>query len=371
MKSTFNKDNFTLDQLKEEIETNIRPFNLDSRFEVAVIKVGKDEIQFKTDRSRHDLYESVLGYVKSLGFRTQPLRDSKPEFKIPKESILFGGKPRNRQISIRILPKSGREYLQTGWENLLILDLKRSRKLPSNMLRTNPDNYAEYAIIRKFNLLVGEVCVDVTIKGKHFKCIAGLVPGSPGAKADFVGVDKNGKPQFYISHKEGSTPTDFQQYSGISNRGSGRNISNHIEVREFVESVDASISEQIKTLKESNSSLANLNRSYWRPIEDQKLKKYAVFGKDFGASRSGINNIDFFAQGNILLRSNLKTRKVDIAFSRYLVGRNDFYKLNNGDYEPTLGTRRGESSRKLGKHNQIRGGIWTSKYIKDRTSEPI
>ena len=75
MKSTFNKDNFTLDQLKEEIETNIRPFNLDSRFEVAVIKVGKDEIQFKTDRSRHDLYESVLGYVKSLGFRTQPLRD--------------------------------------------------------------------------------------------------------------------------------------------------------------------------------------------------------------------------------------------------------------------------------------------------------
>ena len=117
--------------------------------------------------------------------------------------------------------------------------------------------------------------------------------------------------------------------------------------------------------------MANLNRSYWRPIEDQKLKKYAVFGKDFGASRSGINNIDFFAQGNILLRSNLKTRKVDIAFSRYLVGRNDFYKLNNGDYEPTLGTRRGESSRKLGKHIQIRGGIWTSKYIKDRTSEPI
>ena len=359
MKNTFDKDNFTLDELAKEIETNIRPFNLDSRFDVNVITEGKDEIQFKTDRSRHDLYESVLGYVKSLGFRTQPLRDSKPEFKIPKESILFGGKQRKRQISIRILPKSGREYLQTGWENLLILDLKRSRKLPNNMLRTNPDNYAEYEIIRKFNLLVGEVCVDVTIKGKHFNCIAGLVPGPAGAKADFVGVDKNGKPQFYISHKEGSSPTDFQQYSGISRRGAGTNISNHKEVQEFVEAIDSKPHNEV------------LEKAYWRPIEDQRLKKYAVFGKDFAASRSGINNIDFFAQGNILLRSNLKTRKVDIGFSRYLVGRNDFYKLNKGDYEPTLGTRRGESSRKVGKHNQIRGGIWTSKYIKDRTGEQI
>ena len=110
--------------------------------------MGKDEIQFKTDRSRHDLYESVLGYVKSLGFRTQPLRDSKPEFKIPKESILFGGKPRNRQISIRILPKSGREYLQTGWENLLILDLKRSRKYGSDHHNTKTLN-VKNAILSK------------------------------------------------------------------------------------------------------------------------------------------------------------------------------------------------------------------------------
>ena len=36
-------------------------------------------------------------------------------------------------------------------------NLKRNRKLPHNMTRTNPDSYAEYIIIKKFNLLVDEM----------------------------------------------------------------------------------------------------------------------------------------------------------------------------------------------------------------------
>ena len=156
-----------------------------------------------------------------------------------------------------------------------------------------------------------------------------MIPGPFGAKADFVGVDSMGNPKFYISHKEGSTATDFQQYSGITQRGAGSKISNHDEVRKFVESIDN------KTRKEV------LETAYWRKIQDSKLKKYAVFGKDSdaGPSRPGINNVDFFAQGKLILKSDTRTRRVKVDFSTLLVARDDLHKLGHGDYEPTLGTR--------------------------------
>jgi hypothetical protein len=355
MKDKFNKNKeFSLDELAAEISKNI----YDRNFTVEIKTDFADQILFKTDKSRQDLYESIISHVKYLGFTTQPMRDSKPEFKIPKSTLRF---KRNRQIEIKVVPRSGRLYLKSGWENPLIYDLKRYRKLPSNMVRTNPDNYAEYEILRKFNQLVDELCVDVTIGGKRFNSIAGMIPGPAGSKADFVGIDKDGDAKFYISHKEGSNATDFQQYSGISKRGAGTNISNHKEVLEFVKDIDSKPHNEV------------LEKAYWRPIKDERLKKYAVFGKnsDKGPSSPGVDNVDFFAQGNIILTSDLRNRRVKINFSQHLVGRNDLYKLGRGDYEPTLGTRKGEVSRKVGKHDSVRGGIWTSKYIKDRTSEEI
>lgn len=353
MKFDKNKE-FSLEELGAEIKKSIYEKN----FTVEYNYKGSDQILFKTDASRQDLYESVIGHVKYLGFTTQPLRESKPEFKIPKSTLKF---KRNRQIEIKVLPKSGRTYLKSGWENPLIYDLKRYNKLPLDMARTNPDNYTEYEIIRKFNQLVDELCVDVTIGGKRFNSIAGMIPGPAGAKADFVGVDKNGYPKFYISHKEGSNSTDFQQYSGITQRGAGYKISSHPEVRDFVESIDSKTRNEV------------LETAYWRKIKDNKLKKYAVFGKysDAGPSRPGVDNVDFFAQGNIILTSDTRNRRVKVNFSTALIARNDLYKLGQGDYEPTLGTRKGETSRKVGKHSGVRGGIWTSKYIKDRTSEEI
>lgn len=354
MRSKFNKNvEFSLNELGEEIANSI--YRKDFTWKVETTRA--DQILFYTDNSRQDLYEAVIGHAKYLGFTTQSLREGKPEFKIPKSTLKF---KRDRQIEIKVLPKSGRTYLKSGWENPLIYDLKRYNKLPSNIARTNPDNYEEYEVIKKFNQLVDELCVDVVIGGKVYSSIAGMVPGPAGAKADFVGVDSKGNPKFYISYKEGSTATDFQQYSGITQRGAGAKISSHDEVRQFVESINDKTRNEV------------LETAYWRKIKDSKLKKYAVFGKDSdaGPSRPGVNNVDFFAQGKLILTSDTRSRRVKVNFSTLLIARNDLYKLT-GDYEPTLGTRRGEVSRKVGKHSNVRGGIWSSKYIKDRTSEEI
>lgn len=355
MKNKFDKNKeFSLEELAEEIRANI----YDKNFTVEIKSKLYDKIVFKTDKSRQDLYDSVIGHVKYLRFVTTPGRPGKPEFKIKANQL----KNKTRQITIEVKPNNGNLYLKSGWENPLIIDLKRNTKLPHEMSKTNPDSYAEYEIIRKFNLLVDEVCMDVTIGGKRFNSIAGMIPGPSGSKADFVGIDKEGKPKFYISHKEGSEADDFQQYSGISRRGAGTKISSHEEVVAFVNKVDELIEQGKEQFKE------NYNATYYSAIQDIKLKKYAVFGKnsDKGPATPGVDNIDFFAQGNIVLKSDRRTRRVTINFSTHLVGRNDLYKLGGGDYEPTLGTRKGEVSRKVGRHNGVRGGIWASKYIKDR-----
>jgi len=362
MKNKFDKNKeFSLEELVEEISDNI----YDKRFEVEIKSAAGDKIVFKTDKSRQDLYDLVIGHVEYLRFVTTPGRPGKPEFKIKASQL----KNRNRQITIEVKPKSGKLYLKSGWENPLIIDLKRNRKLPHNMTRTNPDSYAEYIIIKKFNLLVDEMCMNVTIGGKRYDSIAGIIPGPSGSKADFVGIDKEGKPKFYISHKEGSEADNFQQYSGISERGAGTKISSHEEVVAFVRKVDELIEEGKEEFKQKQQNKTDpYNTTYYAAIKDLQLKKYAVFGKncDKGPASPGVDNIDFFAQGNIVLKSDIKNRRVTINFSTHLVGRNDLYKLGRGDYDPTLGTRKGELSRRVGRHDGVRGGIWASKYIKGR-----
>lgn len=345
---------FTLQELGEEIQRGIQ----ETGYSLSYQTNYSDQIVFKTNKSREDLYDSVIRYVKYLGFITQPLRKGKPEFKIPKSSLKF---KRNRQIEIRVLPEKGLEYLKQGWENQNILDLKSQRKLPTQIRSSNPDNYSEYEVIKKFNEAIGDLSMEVTISGKVYRKVAGIVPGPFGSKADFVGVNTNGNPIFYISHKDGTTASDFQQYSGITRRGAGENISSHPEVKAFVEAID----ETDKTeLTES---------AHWRKIKDSKLKNYAIFGKnsDKGPAAAGYDNVDFFAQGKLILSTNNQTRRMKVNFSTALVGRNDLFKLGSGDYEPYLGARKGEVSRKVGKHSGIRGGIWTSKYIKDRNSTEI
>lgn len=109
-------------------------------------------------------------------------------------------------------------------------------------------------------------------------------PGTP--KSDFHLIDTNGKEVLWISHKAGKTPKDFQQWSGISK--AEPKIFNHPEVKLLSKDV-------LKMFPDKKMPNAT---TIARKIKDDKLKKMAVYGSDFGLNY-GRQNVNYVLQGNI------------------------------------------------------------------------
>ena len=225
-------------------------------------------------------------------------------------------------------------------------------------LRRQPSNNYELNVLKLINTKIQEYGsgkpIDVKIKNKTYKNIAGFVGGLGTKKADFVAVDYDGNEVCYLSYKSGSTSLDFQQYGGITQR-SGDVISNHPEVKKFNEDVVnnwESLSEDYNTLH--------------RKISDRNLKKQSVFGKDYRKA-SGYDSIDFFIQGDP--RFSMRGKVLNIIFSTKMVRKGDLSGLSR-DYDPILGARTGERYRKITSNGRtiygVRGGIWTKGYIVSR-----
>lgn len=135
------------------------------------------------------------------------------------------------------------------------------------------------------------------------------VGGTP--KADMVFKDEK-KEVVWISHKDGKHPRDWQQYAGLSD------LYDHAETIAFIGDVHSAFPNGL----ESGTCVG-------RKIKDQKLKKRAVYGLDYG-KKYGIDNVSYIIQGSISLTKE-----------------DDYYKLNanlihkngdilKGDYEPIL-----------------------------------
>lgn len=115
-------------------------------------------------------------------------------------------------------------------------------------------------------------------------------PGFP--KSDFYFTYKD-KPVIFISHKAGTKSTDFQQYSGISDKA-GLQISQHPEVVDFVNTIIDKYKDGMKP-----------GESVLRKIQDEQLKKKALFGVDYEergpdsnpTKQFGINNVNGIYQG--------------------------------------------------------------------------
>lgn len=233
-----------------------------------------------------------------------------------------------------------------------------------------PDNIDEVNVLSEINQYIADQGgkVDIRIKGKLYKSVIGFNAGPAKAKADFIIINEDGKELGYISYKAGSTSGDFQQYSGISEREYGDIIYNNPEVKSFRERI----------VKEGWEEISQGKKSVYIKIKSgTALKNRAVFGKDF-RKRKGINNVDFFAQGNPLLskRGNITI----LSFSSKLVENGRVNQLS-GDYDPVIAARKGEQSRvitadirddrgnilKIGERN-VRGGIWAKGHMKARDS---
>jgi hypothetical protein len=109
-------------------------------------------------------------------------------------------------------------------------------------------------------------------------------PGFP--KSDFEFTYK-GKSVLFISHKAGTTAKDYQQYGGTT-CASGQNVCAHPEVVSFADKIKSMWPEMPP------------GKSVYRKIKDPLLKKYSLFGSDFGKP-FGANNVDALYQGHMKL----------------------------------------------------------------------
>jgi hypothetical protein len=161
---------------------------------------------------------------------------------------------------------------------------------------------------------LGNIDVKLSENGKIYKNIVGATTVNGTPKADFTFNTESG-PVIFISHKDGSKPKDFQQYSGF------QGLSDHPEVKSFVDAV-----------KEKTGGELKPGESFRRKIKDNSIKLKAVYGLDQKVGDYGVNNCQVILQGPIDL-------KLDNTDNAYLVEANHKVinpNLPSGDYEPYM-----------------------------------
>lgn len=129
--------------------------------------------------------------------------------------------------------------------------------------------------------------INVKIKNKTYKVYdAASTPGTP--KSDFHLLNVNNEEVVWISHKDGRTEKDFQQWGGMSQRSEPA-IYSHQEVQSFIR--------DLKNLYPDGLPNAT---TLARKIKDDRLKNMSVYGNEFGGSYSR-QNVTITLQGNISL----------------------------------------------------------------------
>ena len=155
-------------------------------------------------------------------------------------------------------------------------------------------------------------------------------------KSDFELTLKDTNRRIYISHKDGNKPSDFSQWSGVTEK-QGERVYKHPEVISFIDAVKA----EIGTNSEGEYIYPN-GISYGRIITDRELQMMAVFGQDYKKNGEGsYNNVDLVAQGVFTLtpEESDSDEAVFILSAHHLIDRNDLDSDFPEAYMPTLVTR--------------------------------
>jgi hypothetical protein len=129
--------------------------------------------------------------------------------------------------------------------------------------------------------------INIKIGTKIYKVFdAASTPGTP--KSDFHLIDIDGKEIVWISHKDGKTEKDFQQWGGMSQR-SEPDIYSHKESQKFIN--------DMKDLYPDGLPNAT---TVARKIIDPKLRNMSAYGNQFGKV-FGRQNVTLMLQGAITL----------------------------------------------------------------------
>lgn len=162
--------------------------------------------------------------------------------------------------------------------------------------------------------------VTLIVNNKAYEGITGMtsIPKTP--KADFA-YKAGDTPVIFVSHKDGKTAKDFQQYGGLTQAG----IVNHPEVQDFIQAVKNSLQDPTQMVG---------GGGFTRPIQDPELMRKLVYGPEFNAEGPyGEDNVQVLYQGTIQYKADPQNP------GAFLVGSN--HTINNpnvpeGDYAPTF-----------------------------------
>lgn len=182
-------------------------------------------------------------------------------------------------------------------------------------------------------------------------------------KGDFFLTNKARKRVAFFSHKAAGGAKAYQQYAGVSKEADFGNtgvISNHPEV------VAA-----LKDMMTRYGVIQNDRVRYRREIKSEELKKYAIYGPNFG-KQFGVNNCHVMAQGDpsLIEISDREKQSIpvlrhcgivyELTFSDDVSLNGDLTHFNMKDYKPVIAvTYRSDKSVTVEgkKYPRIRGMI--------------
>ena len=179
-------------------------------------------------------------------------------------------------------------------------------------------------------------------------------PGTP--KSDFHLVNAKGEEVAWLSHKDGTKASQFQQYGGLT-ADWNKHYSNNKDVLAF-----------IKAVQELKPDGLQRSDSYFRYVKDKKVAQLTIWGPDFGKGR-GRNNVDEFHQCTMILKKSGQVYEIVSVHkaSNGAVGG----KAGSGDYT-AIYVARFTSDRGFNKGGGIKNarvGVFARDYVSGKAKE--
>lgn len=202
----------------------------------------------------------------------------------PKKSLVYSPQVAKLIQQKRIDKLQGEIFLARNKKTYAISDLKMTKEFQEFVGFNVEAKELKGTIAQiqevKSNLTSSYIPMKI---GNQLYDVSGIQKTQGSPKSDFHFVDLTNKEIVWISHKDGKKATDFQQWSGMTEKG----IIEDKEIKDFIESVKIVYPLGI-----------DKGITVGRTIENKALRMKAVYGIDYG-STFGKQNVTMVAQGPI------------------------------------------------------------------------
>jgi hypothetical protein len=142
--------------------------------------------------------------------------------------------------------------------------------------------------------------IDLKIGKRTVECAAIISTPQVGRfapKSDFSIVDSMNNQVGWISHKDGKSAKDFQQYGGMTDEGTNGEFKANKDFKDFITAMMIAATDG--EIEEFDGLVSG--DMFYRPVKDPVVARKAVYGMDYGKS-PGINNVDEFHLGEIIFK---------------------------------------------------------------------